>query len=70
MDKEFVTSYYNGNHYLRLGVYFLFSLLTFLVFITPLGEMRFSFLFFLLFIPLIIYEFIHHHIILKEINND
>ena len=70
MDKEFVISYYNGKHYLKLGVYFIFLLLTFLVFITPMGDIRYTFLFFSLFLPLLIFEFIYYHKILKEIHKD
>lgn len=70
MDKDLVKGYYNGQHYLKLGVYFLFMLLTFLVFITPMGEVRFVFLFFLLFLPLLIYEFIHFHVLMNEIDKD
>lgn len=70
MDKDVVVSYYNGQHYLKLGVYFLFMLLTFLVFITPMGEVRFIFLIFSLFLILLIFEFVHHHIQMKEILDD
>ena len=70
MDKEFVISYYNGKHYLKLGVYFIFLLLTFLVFITPMGDIRYTFLFFSLFLPLLLFEFIYYHKILKEISKD
>ena len=70
MDKEFVISYYNGKHYLKLGVYFIFLLLTFLVFITPMGDIRYTFLFFSLFLPLLFFEFIYYHKILKEISKD
>lgn len=70
MDKDLVISYYNGRHYLKLGVYSLFLLLTFLVFITPMGEIRFVFLFFSLFLILIIFELIHHTTIMTEINKD
>ena len=70
MDKEVVFGYYNGSHYLRVGVYFVFMLLTFLVFITPMGDIRYSFLFFALFLPLLIFEFVHHHIQMNEIEKD
>ncbi|RIA75916.1 hypothetical protein EI71_00947 [Anaeroplasma bactoclasticum] len=70
MDKDLVFGYYNGGHYLRVGVYFLFMLLTFLVFITPMGDIRYSFLFFSLFLPLLIFEFIHHHMQISEIEKD
>ena len=70
MDKEVVFGYYNGSHYLRVGVYFVFMLLSFLVFITPMGDIRYSFLFFSLFLPLLIFEFIHHHIQMNEIEKD
>lgn len=70
MDKEVVFGYYNGSHYLRVGVYFVFMLLTFLVFITPMGDIRYSFLFFSLFLPLLIFEFVHHHIQMNEIEKD
>ena len=70
MDKDLVKGYYNGQHYLKLGVYFLFMLLTFLVFITPMGDIRYVFLFFSLFLPLLIYEFIHYSILMNEIDKD
>ena len=70
MDKEFVISYYNGKHYLKLGVYFIFLLLTFLVFITPMGDIRYTFFFFSLFLPFLLFEFIYYHKILKEISKD
>lgn len=69
MDKEFVHSLYQNNHYFRTGIFVILSLVSFLVFL-PIGDIRFSFLFFLLFIPILVIEFINYHFTMKEFRKD
>ncbi len=69
MDKDFVYTYYQNNHYFKSGILALIALLSFLVFL-PIGEARFIFLVCLLAIPILIFEFINYYSIMAEIRRD
>ena len=69
MDKDIVKGIYQGSHYFRVGVFFLISLATFLVFL-PIGNIRYSFLFCLIAVLLLIVEFIYYYRVTNEISKD
>jgi len=70
MNKELVYGYHQNQHFLKLGVYFVGFLFTFLVFVKPMGDIRYSFLAFLLFIPLEIIEVILYNRFKHELMSD
>lgn len=65
MDKDFVNAYYQNNHYFKSGIFAVLALISLFVFL-PIGEIRFVFLVFLLFIPVLVFEFVNYHLIMKE----
>lgn len=69
MNKDLLTGYYQQQHYLKLGIYFIGSIISLLAFL-PIGEVRFVFLVFLLFlIPLFIEFYVYHKINMEFIND-